>query len=516
MNSTTIARNSLWYSIETGTNFILTFATSIAVARYIGPTKLGYFLYVWWAVQVATTVGSLGIPSATRKYMSEFYGRKDLGVVRAVFFRTLQLQLGLALLIATVGLTLVAWRGEPEYRAVSFFMVGSILPYMVNSIAAQANMAFEDLSANVPASLVSTFVFVAGVGLSLWFGWGLLGISVGLLTMRSAEVVVRLAPCIGRIRKLPRAPLPDAIRRRMFVFSGKSMVLLILGLVVWDRSELFFLKNFCADIRQVAFYSVAFNITERLLVIPQVFGQAAGTTVMVQFGRDKSRLPALVAASARYLGLIAFPVHLGLAAMAGSVMFLIYGSQYGPAVPALTIAAILGISKAFFLPAQNLLESTENQSAIIRWGLISTALNISLDLLLIPKFGAIGAAIANGTTQTFSVIALWSVAWRLFEVRLPVKLLAKFALIAVLMALGVHLLVRPLPALAAAIVGPAFGAVFYVVMLRLTRSLGAADHYRLQQLRTHLPARVRGVFEAAINWLIPAGAIDDAVVEAPR
>src|SRR5579871_3117568 len=99
MNSRTIARNSLWYSIEMGTSFVFTFATSTAVARYIGPTKLGYFLYVWWAVQVATTIGSLGIPAATRKYMSEYYGRGDFGIVRAVFFRTLQLQTLLAIVI---------------------------------------------------------------------------------------------------------------------------------------------------------------------------------------------------------------------------------------------------------------------------------------------------------------------------------------------------------------------------------------------------------------------------------
>ncbi len=78
----------------------------------------------------------------------------------------------------------------------------------------------------------------------------------------------------------------------MFLFSGQSLILLMLGLIVWDRSEMVFLKHFCADIRQVAFYSVAFNMTERLLVFSQVFGTATGATMMVQYGRDSSRVRA--------------------------------------------------------------------------------------------------------------------------------------------------------------------------------------------------------------------------------
>ena len=67
MNSNTITKNSFWYGIETITNLLLSFFTSIVIARTIGPEKLGYFLYMWWIAGVAGMVGSLGIPAATRK-----------------------------------------------------------------------------------------------------------------------------------------------------------------------------------------------------------------------------------------------------------------------------------------------------------------------------------------------------------------------------------------------------------------------------------------------------------------
>lgn len=504
MNSRTIARNSAWFGLETGINMLLTFFTSIAVARSIGPTKLGYFLYVWYLINAASTIGSLGIPTATRKYMSEFYGCGQAGIARSIFFRTLGFQTAFASAITLAAILLVVATGDPQYRTVALLMSASILPVMINSIPAQANMAAENMAANVPGSLVSTGIFVTAVFVSIATGAGLVGISIGIVTMRTAEMFVRIIPVFRRLRTIPAAPIPDALRRRMLLFSGRSMVLLILGLVVWDRSELIFLKNFCADIRQVAFYSVAFNITERLLLVSQIFGQATGSTIMAQYGRDRTRLPAMVSAATRYLALVSLPVHFGLAAIAGSVMLLVYGPRYELAIPALTIAAVLGVFKAFLLPAQHLMESTENQNQLIKWGVIAGVLNLTLDALLIPKHGAIGAAIANGSTQAFSVVTLWAVASRLLGVRLPYAFLARIAVLSGTMAVAVHFLVASLPPLACVAAGSIAGVLLYVALLRLFGRLSIQDFERLSQVRHHLPHRLQSIFDFGLGQIAAA------------
>jgi O-antigen/teichoic acid export membrane protein len=253
MNSKTITKNSLWYGLETLSGLFLTVVTSIVIARAFGPEKLGYFLYLWWIAGIAGTLGGLGIPAATRKYMSEYFGRGQIGIAKTVFYRTLRLQTFIAAIVSLAGLLAIWFFGDRQYRTIGLFMIGSVFPFMVNSIAAGANTALEDLRANVPASLVSTGIFVAAVFSSLYFGWGLLGISIGLFTMRAAELVVRFMPLVKRFSQHPAEPLDRTLSKRMFFFSGQSLILLLLGLIVWDRSEMVFLKHFCADIRQVAF-----------------------------------------------------------------------------------------------------------------------------------------------------------------------------------------------------------------------------------------------------------------------
>jgi O-antigen/teichoic acid export membrane protein len=503
MNSPTIAKNSFWYGIETITNLILTLFTSIVVARSFGPEKLGYFLYMWWLAGVAGMVGSLGIPAATRKYMSEYFGRGEMGIARTVFYRTLRLQTYFAAVVTTTSLVLVWFFGDLQYRLISLFMIASISPYMVNSVVAGGNAALEDFRANVPASLVSTAIFITAVFSSIYFGWGLIGISVGLFTMRAVELVVRVVPMIGRLNQHSPEPLDQALSKRMFLYSGQSLVLLVLGLIIWDRSEMVILKNFCPDIRQVAFYSVAFNLTERLLVFSQVFGTATEATVMAQYGRDSSRSGDLIGTSMRYLALISFPIHFGLAAIAGPVMWIIYGPKYAGAVPALVVAACLGIPKAFLLPVQALLSSWERQDLIIRWGIVSGVLNIALDFALIPHHGAIGAALANGTAQTFSVLTLWVTAIHLLKVRISFFPVAKIVLISAVMATLVHLVTTHIPFLFAVIMAVILGPVVYLILLRLTFVLGPADRGRMLHLRSHVPSSVGRIFEAGLNWMIP-------------
>jgi O-antigen/teichoic acid export membrane protein len=502
MNTKTITKNSFWYGIETFANLFLTFFTSIVIARRFGPEKLGYFLYLWWIAGIAGVLGGLGIPAATRKYMSEYFGRGQIGVAKTVLYQTLRLQTLMAAIITFAGLLGIWFFGDRQYRVIGLFMIGSIFPFMVNSIAAGANTALEDLRANVPASLVSTGIFVAAVFSSIYFGWGLVGISIGLFTMRAAELVVRFMPLVKRFKQHSAEPIDQILNKRMFLFSGQSLILLLLGLIVWDRSEMVVLKNFCADIRQVAFYSIAFNITERLLVFSQVFGTATGATMMVQYGRDSSRVRELAETSVRYLALISFPVHLGLAAIAVPLVWVTYGIKYSAAIPAIVVASCLGIPKAFFLPVQALLSSWERQDLIIRWGLVSAALNLVLDFTLIPKYGAIGAAFANGGTQTFFSLALWLAAVRLLDIRFPILEVVKTALISVVMAVVVHLAISRVPALLGLALAVILGAAIYLVLVRMTRTLHPADHGRLLHLKDHVPSGARRLFEASLNWLI--------------
>ena len=56
-NTKTIAKNTGWYGLENAVGSVLTLFTSIAIARTLGPTKMGYIIYVSWIASVVSNLG---------------------------------------------------------------------------------------------------------------------------------------------------------------------------------------------------------------------------------------------------------------------------------------------------------------------------------------------------------------------------------------------------------------------------------------------------------------------------
>lgn len=503
-NTRIIARNSFWFGVETALQFLTVFLTSIPMARVLGPQQLGYFNYIMWLANVGAVIAALGIPRMTRKYMAEFLNAGQAGLARAAFFASLRAQILVAAVVTGGGLFLVFAVSDPRHWQVSAFLVASTFPAMVNAIGAQANTARENMAANVPASLAANLIHITFVGASLLLGWNLLGIAIGIFVFRMVELIMRLVPILRWLEPLPHTELPRDVRRRMFAFSGQSMVLLLLNVVIWDRSDIVFLKWLNSDIRQITFYLVAFNLTQNALQFPQVFAQAVGATVMAQYGRDKTRLGELAATSLRYMGLLALPMFIGMAALASPAIRLLYGVQYLASIPLLAVAALFTIPRVFLLPVTDLLQANEKQAFLIGWSIICAGLNVLLDVTLIPRYAAMGAALANGIAQGAAVIGMWIYAWRLFRMDLRARALAKVCAAALLMGLLVAGISSRAPVLLALAAGIPLGALIYGLMLRFTGALEAVDGRRLLQFRHKVPSRLRSLFERAVELLVAA------------
>jgi O-antigen/teichoic acid export membrane protein len=277
---------------------------------------------------------------------------------------------------------------------------------------------------------------------------------------------------------------------------------MLLNIVVWNRSDVFFLKNLNPDIRQVTFFNLAFNTVEKLLMFPSSFAGPLGVTLMAQYGRGVDKMRVLAVEGARYSYLIAVPLLVGLACVARAVV-LIYGEQYAPMVPVLVIVALLAIPKALLEPPTNLLQATENQGFLVAWGCFSGAVNVALDLLLTPRYGAVGAAIANGAAQTVAALGIWVRAWRLFQLDLRLGAFARITVSAAGMALTATLINRAIPTYAGLGLSIVAGALAWFVLLRWTGAMDQTDSQRLGTLGRSLPGRFQPVWHSLVSWIAP-------------
>lgn len=477
--------------------------TSVPMARMLGPTKLSYYLYIQWIAMASGNIALLGIPLTTRRYMAEVLGQGDLPMARGVFRATLRLQLLISLALLIVGETLVFTLSERAYWSSSWLIVLSLAPRMIMTIPSQAHAAAGRLHYNLIAYGLASVLLVSITNIGLRSGWGLVAAAAACVVANTVEMILKLAFVP---RWLPRGEIKrpgQELRRRMAKFSKQNAILLVLNLVVWDKSDFFLLRLLKRDdTAQLAFFANAFNLADRAIQIVQVFVNGLGVALFSELGRSEQRLHEIARGGLRYVLLLASVLLLGLAAVGPALVLTLYGAKFAPAGPVLTVAALFGVGKCLMPLLGSLFQAAERQKAVLVWVSMCGVLNVALDALLIPGHGAMGAAIGNGVAQVSAAVGLVYWAGRSLRVQWPLMAalpgIAAGACCALAAWGATHLAQRPVLQLAA---GMAAGALAYPVFLRVFRALNADDARRFGDLASRAPGWSRGALEFSLGLI---------------
>ncbi len=502
-NTQTVAVNSFWYGLELIFSTFAALITSILVARVVGPVRLGPFNYIVWLTNVTSAVGSFGLPMTTRKYMAEHFNQGGAAVAHAIYRFALKLQMLIA--AGTVGLALAAavFLADPGYHWISVLLVLNMGPRMIGYIPSQANNAAEMMRRNTAPAVIGNAVNIGLTLISLWVGWGLAGVAASVTIGSALELALKLRSVHSWLSPMPVGAVTPDLKRRLFSYSGQGVVLMLLNVVVWDRSDMIILKTMNHDIRQVAFFSIAFNLADRLLKLPDAFGQSLSVTMMAQYGRGRERLQQYTVIGAKYTVLLALPLLAGTACVSGPVVALLYGEAYRPLVPVLTATCVMGIAKAMIGVPTSLLQTTENQGFLIWTGCIFGAVDIGLDLWLTPGHGALGAALANGIAQAGAATAIWIRVHRIYRMDAAFQdflriALSGAAMVGVVLGVGYYL-----HGYAGVALSVAAGALVWFVSLRATGALDVEDRDRLMSIGQRLPGRLRPLLQIPVNFITP-------------
>jgi O-antigen/teichoic acid export membrane protein len=510
-NTRTVARNSFWYGLELLFSIGAAILTSVAVAAVVGPDRLGYYQIIVLLTNVTISVGAFGLPVTTRKYMAEYLNRGDAGVARATYLATLKIQVLISLGISAVVLVLILGWGNPAYLAASLWLVAAMAPRIVGTIPSQANNAAEAMRRNTLPALIGGAITTALTILALllcWrnvsaarYNWDLAGVAAALAAGSFVECGLKLRSVERWLGCVAPGTVSPELKKRMFAYSRQGLALLMLNVIVWDKSDTL-IVGFMSSKAQVSFFSIAFNLVEKVLTIPVSFGTSLSATMMAQFGRGQARLKEMTVDGARYALLVSLPLLLGMACVSPLIP-LLYGEKFRPMVATLALVAVMAVPKALVAAPTMLLQATERQGFLIVWGCICGAIDIGLDVLLIPRYGANGAAIANGTAQTLAALGIWIYVWRSDSLDLKLRDFGRILASGAIMALGVLASTRALPGNVAMVASIAIGAALWIVALRVTAALKPQDVSRILSLGGRFPAPVRTHWIRLTAWLAP-------------
>ena len=381
---------------------LLGFATRLIIARYGSEADYGIYSLAIVVMTFATVLVSLGLPDGVARYIAYFRGKNETAKVREITSVSLQLSVvisiifGLALFLSAGYIASNIFHTPGLELALKAFAIG--LPFLtVTNILVSVFRGFDRMEPQAYVQYVLfnvLFLLLVSILFMLHLPFENIFYAYAI-----ALFLTFLAMLIYTIKKLPQSitlassQSNAAVRKELIIFSWPLLVTAILATVILWLDTL--LLGYFKTPEAVGLYNAASPLAKfvadplalMLLIYTPVATGLYSKNLMVELRRS-------YVISTKWIVSVTLPFFLVLCLFPEAVLNIFFGSAYMSAAPALRILSIGFIINNLFGPNQSILLAL-GQSRFIMWAALATAItSVILNVVLIPPFSIVGAAIA--------------------------------------------------------------------------------------------------------------------------
>lgn len=398
----TVAKNSLYSLSSSVVQKILTLAYFVIVARAFGPEDQGRYSAALAFATLFSVFIDLGLSSAltreiarTPERASQFLGQMFL----------CRIALGIGVYGGMIGIASLAGYSSELVSMISIAGIVAVIDTITSScwflLRGFRNLLYESLG-----SIAAILGMMAGGIVFIVMGFPVIALVYAVLF----GSVVNLCFCLTTI--FVRARIPLALRPDWQTLRYLALVSLpFAGAAIFSRIYTFvdvtLLTRLSGD-AAVGWYTAGNKLILALSVIPGALSASLYPALSSYFVSSKEKLASLTAKAIFFLLLIAAPLGAGIAVTAPEIVRFFYGSAYLPTVPALQVLGATVVFGFLTFPFGALLAAVNRQKMNTMIFGIAAAVNVASNVLLIPRYAALGSAIASALTMTTVVLcSVW-------------------------------------------------------------------------------------------------------------
>ncbi len=403
--------NRLWV-------LIAGFLVSIIVTRVLGPAGRGQVALLGLISSLSLMLGCMNIPGATIYHLN----RKKWTLRRLI-----KPQLLLTTVAACCGLmiALLIYKFWPDQNvkqlpelAVALIAVIIIINMYCNSISSILT-ALREFSSLSVISICTATMAIPAYSIALWYyqggvvGWSLVGMVIPLVGLIITCVVVFPKVFQKSGRSEPREKSIRADCSSLLSFGIISQ----LGNIAWFitlKADQFIISGILT-VEALGFYAVAAGIAENLRLIPMTFGQ-----VLFPYAanKEKKERRAFICACVRLTFWAMIMLGAILIILGNRIIMILFGSEFLPTVLPfqVLVAGIVILSIGNMLGYE--FNAIGRPELILYSNFICGVFNILLNLVVLPKFGLIGAAWVSFLTYALNSAIITFLALRISNYRM--------------------------------------------------------------------------------------------------
>ncbi|MFA5165749.1 MAG: flippase [Candidatus Paceibacterota bacterium] len=388
-NSTkqTIIKNTFWYSISQFAAIAIKSFFVIWVARYFSIEEYGRFNIASSFASMFVILADFGTSQILMREISQ--GKADQK--RVDYFFTIKVLLVIFSILVTFGCSFLLGADWFLLRAIWIFALYTglyaFLGFFYYYFMAKNRMEYLGWG----DTCVSAITVIAGIfvikyhpttsGLALAYLLAITVVSIVFLMFFITKIQpLRISFDKEQILNILRISLP---------LAAVSFFAIIYNNI--DSTILGFYRKYL----EAGYYNSALKIIAVSIMPAGLIASVFAPHVNRLFQESKESLKKILDAETETMIFLAIGILFGGWALAPNLMGAAYGAKYYLAVPALRLLLFTSIVFYFLQPFSQVLIASHNEKKVLYPYIVIAALNVILDLFLVPKYGFMGTAIAS-------------------------------------------------------------------------------------------------------------------------
>jgi O-antigen/teichoic acid export membrane protein len=402
------------------------------VARYIGPGGYGVYAYAQASVSILLILVNLGLDQL---FIRDLAQQPDLGLVYRVHGLRLKLGLGFIVLGGFTALTLVQNQAS-EYTAISAIVAANGLAGAIGTLNASMINAREVMHYSVAAQAINAVLTLATGALGVWLHWPFSVILLMSLGATCVYVAITRFFALRLYREVHAQPINDEGNWRTTLSVAARSIpfgLLVLISVLSTNMGTVMLRWAHASDDTIGYFAAALRIYSLVILVPGSLTSALFPGLSRIYAESAERFARVFEFAWRFFFIITVPMAVGLWLVARDVILLIYGSEFGGAVPLLQILSLMLLNGVGFVMGTAM--TAMNRQAL-NAGIQGAALALvaAIAWWTIPRYGGAGVAGAMVAGTLGGLVVYSTLLFRWLRLQFPSLWCIKTALAASSMA----------------------------------------------------------------------------------
>ncbi len=489
-----MAKGSAAVLIGTIISMVLGFLSRIILVRFTTQNEYGIYSLALTIVTICTTVSALGLQEGTTRYIAYFRGKNETKNIQDIIFSSIIISILSSISVTILVFTIADYiateiYNSPEITYILKIMLISIPFTVLINVIISIFRGFDKVTTRVYFSNVlhpMLYIFLLGVTVYLKFSF----VEMILVYSISSFTTFLLLP-IYFFKKIP-----ISLNWREIQINHNTRVLLINSIPLLGISILLMIMSwtdtlmigYFKTVEMVASYSAVYPLAALLSTGITSMGFLYVPIVSQLYGKNQiTELRKINENSTKWNFIITLPIFFLMFIFPDFVLNIFYGFRYIEASKVLQILSLGFIMNSLFGFNYYTLLSAGKSRLLINCSLISAIMNIFLNLILIPKYGMIGAAVASAASFTFIEMYMTFKLHRFLKIHPFTKIYTRFIITSCLL-ISVFYAFRTQFAQTIWTIGE-FYLIFlatYVISILLTKSIESEDLKILIQIEKRI------------------------------